>query len=79
MMIIAFLGYDPRPVPAFLPERLVWYRQGKGWSQRRFAEVLGVDPTTLARWEKGERQPIGDYRKLGYSIIGRVGWSDSGF
>ena len=26
------------------------------------AEVLGVDPTTLARWERGERKPIGEAR-----------------
>lgn len=25
------------------------------WSQRRFAEVLGVNQSTLARWERRER------------------------
>lgn len=55
--ILAFLGYDPRPMPESLPERLVCYRQSKGWSQKKFAEVLGVDQSTLARWERGERKP----------------------
>jgi DNA-binding XRE family transcriptional regulator len=36
---------------------LVWYREGKGWSQKRLADEVGVDPTTLARWEREERQP----------------------
>jgi hypothetical protein len=38
--IIAFLGYDPRPEPVTLPERLVWYREGKGWSRAQLAEAL---------------------------------------
>jgi transcriptional regulator with XRE-family HTH domain len=48
--IIAFLGYDPRPEPNGLPERLVWYREGKGWSQERMAEFLGVDEATISGW-----------------------------
>ncbi len=59
--IIAFLGYNPSPEPATLSERLVWFRQSKGWTQKQFAKVLGVDPTTLARWERGERVPKGQY------------------
>jgi transcriptional regulator with XRE-family HTH domain len=57
--IVAFLGYDPRPVPASLPERLVWYREGNGWSQEKFAKALGVDQSTLARLERRERKPEG--------------------
>jgi transcriptional regulator with XRE-family HTH domain len=59
--IIDFLGYDPIPKPACLHERLVWFRRRKGWTQETFAKVLGVDKTTLAKWERGERVPKGKY------------------
>jgi transcriptional regulator with XRE-family HTH domain len=59
--IISFLGYDPRSMPVTIPERLVWYREGKGWAQVHFAGVLGVDPSTIAKWERGERKPLGRY------------------
>lgn len=59
--LIAFLGRDPRPSPQTVGERLVWFRVGKGWARPRLAKELGVDPSTLARWETGEREPWGDY------------------
>ena len=57
--IIAFLGYNPIPEPAALSERLVWFRQSKGWTQKAFATAMGVDQSTLAGWERGEREPKG--------------------
>ena len=48
--ILGFLGYNPRPKPQTVGERLVSYREGLGWSQKRLAEALNVDPTTLSRW-----------------------------
>jgi transcriptional regulator with XRE-family HTH domain len=62
--VIAFLGYNPFPKPDTLPEQLVWYRKTKGWTQKQFAKALGVDPTTLARWERGERTPTRKYHFL---------------
>lgn len=62
--ILAFLGYDPRPAGLTLGERLVALRKGKGWSQKTAAGALGVDPTTLARWERNEQAPWGPYVKL---------------
>lgn len=59
--ILAFLGYDPRTTPKTMPERLVAYRAGRGWNQKRLAEELNVDPTTLARWETGKKKPWGIY------------------
>jgi len=32
-----------------------------GLSQKEAAMRLGVDPTTLARWERGEREPMGTF------------------
>jgi transcriptional regulator with XRE-family HTH domain len=51
--VIEFLGYDPRPVPRNLGERLHRWRQERGISQEGMAKKLGVDPGTLSNWEKG--------------------------
>jgi transcriptional regulator with XRE-family HTH domain len=66
--IIAFLGYNPLPKPKTFAGRLVLYRKAKGWTQKVFAKSLGVDQTTLARWERGERKPIGKYQDLVASV-----------
>jgi transcriptional regulator with XRE-family HTH domain len=56
--IIAFLGYDPYDGPSgTLGERIIACRQRMGLSQKRFACQLGIDPTTVAGWERGEHQP----------------------
>jgi transcriptional regulator with XRE-family HTH domain len=55
--IITFLGYDPRPEPMSLPERIAWFREGKGWSQEQMAEFLGVDEATISSWERKEHAP----------------------
>jgi DNA-binding transcriptional regulator YiaG len=57
--IVKFLGYNPFPVVNSFPERLAWERKALGLSQRRMAEKLGVDPTTLMGWEGGRHQPKG--------------------
>lgn len=57
--ILTFLGYDPRPKPLTVGQQLCWYREGRGWSQKRLAKELHVDQTTVARWERGEREPGG--------------------
>ena len=67
--IIAFLGYNPLPKPETLPEQLVWFRKSKGWTQKVFAEVLGVDQSTLAGWERGERSPRGVYIKNVVTVL----------
>jgi transcriptional regulator with XRE-family HTH domain len=70
--IIAFLGYNPMPKPEGIPAQLVWYRKGKGWTQKVFARALGVDQSTLAGWERAERLPTGDYMiKVSTALNGR--------
>jgi transcriptional regulator with XRE-family HTH domain len=52
--IVRFLGYDPTPAdPALsIGERLRVARRARGLSLEKTAELLGVDPTTLWKWEK---------------------------
>jgi DNA-binding XRE family transcriptional regulator len=57
--IIRFLGYNPLPSAKTLGERLVRHRTTLGSSQKEAAQEVGVDQGTLARWERGEREPVG--------------------
>jgi len=59
--IIEFLGYDPLPPAETIAERLARYRWLRGWTQKEMAKRLRVDPSTLARWERGEREPTGEF------------------
>ena len=45
--------------------RLVRRQTTLGLSQQESARRIGVDPGTLARWERGEREPAG-------GLLGRV-------
>lgn len=56
--IIEFLGYDPyKKESEKLGDQIREYRRIQGLSQKKFAEQLQVDQTTLAGWERGEHQP----------------------
>jgi site-specific DNA recombinase len=57
--IIRFLGYNPLPEAEDLAQQLLRHRTTLGMSQQEAAKLLGVDPATLARWERGEREPTG--------------------
>jgi hypothetical protein len=67
--ILVFLGNDPRPQPETLGEKLIAFRLAKGWARPRLAVKLQVDPSTLARWERGTRLPWGDYAKRVAKIL----------
>jgi transcriptional regulator with XRE-family HTH domain len=59
--ILEFLGYNPVPPGSGWAERLVQCRTALGLSQKESARQLGVDASTLARWERGERKPTGGF------------------
>jgi site-specific DNA recombinase len=59
--IIEFLGYNPLPAAKTLGERLVRHRTSIGLPQSESARRIGVDPGTLARWERGEKKPAGPF------------------
>ena len=67
--IIAFLGYNPLPPPKTWADRLVRGRTAQGLSQKSFAKQLQVDPSTLARWERGEREPEGEFAAKGGRLL----------
>jgi transcriptional regulator with XRE-family HTH domain len=59
--IIDFLGYDPLRAAKSWGERLVRHRTTLGMTQKEAARRLGVDQGTLAKWERGEREPAGAF------------------
>ena len=63
--IVQFLGYAPFPTNG---ERTIGgtikaYRLMHGLSQKKLAKAVGVDPTTLARWENSRSKPGEGLRK----------------
>lgn len=63
--IISFLGYDPIVETTLTPgQQIKQYRQKHGLSIKKLAKTLGVDPTTQARWEKGETKHSRTFSKL---------------
>jgi site-specific DNA recombinase len=59
--IIGFLGYNPLPAATTLAGQLVRQRTSLGLSQKESAGRIDVDPGTLARWERGDREPTGAF------------------
>jgi len=56
--IIEFLGRNPFETHSEnLADKIKGFRRVRGLSQKKLAELLGVDQTTLAGWERGEHQP----------------------
>jgi transcriptional regulator with XRE-family HTH domain len=53
--IIKLLGYSPFPLPDLPGQRLVFYRQIHGLSQKRLAMRIGIDPKTIELCESGRR------------------------
>lgn len=60
--IAEILGYDPFSAEGItLAARLVNWRKARGLRQKDLARQIGVDPSTLARFERGRRYPTGKY------------------
>ena len=62
--IIEFLGYAPDTNSGkTLGRKIAQYRRLRGINQETMARRLGVDPTTLGRWERDESGPQGQLMK----------------
>ena len=55
--VIKFLGYAPYAPPASFGLWVKAVRSAIGLSQRGFAKMLELDPSTLGSWETGKRRP----------------------
>ena len=56
--IIKFLGYIPfKTKTDSLREQIILYRRLHGLTQKKLAQLLGVDFTTIGHWERGEHWP----------------------
>lgn len=44
-----------------LSEKIKTLRQARGWTQLALAEKLGVEQSTVSRWERGQARPVGIY------------------
>ena len=57
--IMEFLGYCPVQRADHIGGWVRIHREHRGLSQKEAARILGIDPSTLAKYERGERKPIG--------------------
>jgi DNA-binding transcriptional regulator YiaG len=71
--IIAFLGHNPLPEADDLIGKFKRLRTSLGLTQEQLAQMLGIDESTIAGWERGDNQPVGAYRQLVEDFIGRDG------
>ena len=62
--VVEFLGYSPYASGQSLGEQLAAKRRLLGLSRRRLARKIGVDESTLARWEHELRRPSGKWLAL---------------
>ena len=69
--IIRFLGYNPMPPTDRWSDRLVQSRTVLGIAQKEAARRIGVDQSTLARWERGEREPAGLFAERASLFVAR--------
>jgi site-specific DNA recombinase len=67
--IIKFLGYNCLPPGSTWAERLVSGRKAMGMSQKESVRQLDVDQSTLARWERGEREPTGQFAARAHNFL----------
>jgi DNA-binding transcriptional regulator YiaG len=70
--IIRFLRYSPLPPAESWAERLVRGRTIPGLSEQESAAGLDVDQNTLARWERGQREPTGKFHWRVLRFVAKV-------
>ena len=52
------------PVPEYSKEKIKELRQKNNFTQKTFADVLGVTKKSIEKWEAGERKPTGSAKRL---------------
>lgn len=68
--IIEFLGYNPVQVDTgTIGGKIKMFRIENGLSQRAFAELSGLDESSICLWEKNEKSPLPSKLKILENII----------
>ena len=70
--IVEFLAYNPFPTSekTSITEAIKDYRLNHGLNHKKMAKLLGIDPTTLARWENSRSKPGAKLRKRLAGLLG---------
>jgi len=72
--VIQFLGFNPIRNGNTVAHRLIDHRKALGMTQREFAGRIGVNQSTLARWERGEREPKGKHAEAIKMNVSTFDW-----
>lgn len=59
-------------VQEYTPEKIVFIRNKFGLSQAALASIFNISPSTVQKWEQGNKKPTGASKKL-LDIIERKG------
>ncbi len=74
--LVQFLGFSPYEPSLPLRDKLVLWRGLNGITQEQFAEMMQVDQSTLAKWERGDCRPYPILRPRIFAakrILGEIG------
>ena len=55
---------DVEPIVEYSKEKIKELRQKNNFTQKTFADVLGVTPKAVEAWEAGKRKPSGTANRL---------------
>jgi len=67
--VVEFLGFNPFQNGDTMAHRLINHRKARGMTLKEFAGQIGVDSSTLARWERGARKPGGRFLKIAEEML----------
>ena len=56
--------------------KLTEWLQENQVTRGKFAELVGVDPLSVRRWEKGERMPVSHFKRISEVTEGLVTAND---
>ncbi len=56
--IIAFIGFNPRPIPTGTLEKLEWYKWSHGLTYEELGKEMSIHPEQLMDWISGKRNPF---------------------
>ncbi|MBI5431912.1 MAG: helix-turn-helix domain-containing protein [Planctomycetes bacterium] len=67
------VGYHPRLFGSDLSSRIRAARGIRGLTTEQPAEELGLDPSTVRKWERGRKRPYPRLTRIFEAFVGRIG------